>query len=183
MKFAHSVCMPTDSKREDGHAKSIRRVDHGLSETKEIVEADPKIFRVPGEMACHHIAGKGIMSGRHRCMGGKDVGSCDDLQCRVIIKTFVLDMLANALQGKKGRVALVHVINLGFNAKRVQGSDAANTESNFLPYPHLQVAAVQLFGDQSVFRCVLLNVGIEQVELYTADLQFPDLRYNGAAQN
>jgi hypothetical protein len=52
-----------------------------------------------------------------------------------------------------------------------------------LPYPHLQVAAIKLLRDQTVFGRILLDIRIQQIEFDPADLQLPDLRRYVPAKN
>ena len=80
-------------------------------------------------------------------------------------------------------MSLVHVKHLWVNAEGIQGADATNPEDNLLPDPHFEVAAIQLLGNQTVFPRILLNIGIEQVKLYPANLQFPNLGPDRSAEN
>src|SRR5215831_1852148 len=78
---------------------------------------------------------------------------------------------------------LVHMIDLWTDAEGVEGTYAADAENNFLPNPHFQIAAVQLFGNQAILGRVLLDICIEQVKLNSADLELPNLYRDGSAEN
>ena len=80
-------------------------------------------------------------------------------------------------------MALVHVIDLRMDAEGVQGSHAAYPEDDLLPDPHLQITAIKLFRDQTVFGRILLDIRIEQIEFDPADLELPDLRRDAPAKN
>src|SRR5207248_1537003 len=45
------------------------------------------------------------------------------------------------------------------------------------------IAAVKLSGDEPILRPVLRSIGIEQIEIDPADVQFPNFREHIAAQN
>ena len=62
-----------------------------------------------------------------------------------------------------------------------QGADAADAEDHFLADAHVVVAAVEPGGDGAVFRRVLRDVGVEQVERHPADLDAPDAHQHFAA--
>ena len=159
------------------------RVRDRFSEPEEIVETDPEIFRIPGEMADHHLARESVISGRHRSVSGKNVGRGNHLEGRVIFQSLVLDVLADPFEGEKRRVALVHVVDLRMDAEGIQGPDAAYPEDNLLPDPHLQITAIKLFGDQTIFGGILLDIRIEQVKFDPADLQLPDFGRHVSAKN
>ena len=101
--------MAADPQRENRHAERIGGMHCRFSEPEEIVKTDPEIFRIPGEMAGHHLARKSVVSGRHGSVGRKNVGRGDDLEGGIIFQPFVLDVLADPFQGKKRGVTLVHV--------------------------------------------------------------------------
>jgi len=68
-------------------------------------------------------------------------------------------------------------------SERAQSVDAADTEHNLLSHSHFEVAAVKLGGDESIFRVVLRDIGVEQVKFDATDLKFPDAGVNIAIQN
>ena len=83
---------------------------------------------------------------------------------------------ADAFEREERRVALVHVVDGGVQAHRLQGAHAADAQHDFLPDARVDVAAVELVGDVAVLRQeVFRNVGVEQVERDAADLDLPDL--------
>ena len=52
--------------------------------------------------------------------------------------------------------------------------DAADTEHDLLSHSHFEVAAVKLGSDESIFRVVLRDIGVEQVKFDATDLKLPD---------
>src|SRR5205823_8470339 len=61
--------------------------------------------------------------------------------------------------------------------------DAADTEHDLLPHSHFEIAAVKLGCDESIFRAVLRDIGVEQVKFDASDLKFPNAGVNIAVQN
>ena len=61
--------------------------------------------------------------------------------------------------------------------------DAADTEHDLLSHSHFEVAAVKLGGDESIFRVVLRDIGVEQVKFDATDLKLPNASVNIAVQN
>src|SRR4029453_4668182 len=60
---------------------------------------------------------------------------------------------------------------------------AADPEHDFLAHPHFLIAAVKLGGDEAVFGVVFQNVGVEQKEIDSANVQLPDFREDLAIQD
>ena len=60
---------------------------------------------------------------------------------------------------------------------------AADAEHDLLAHPHLEVAAIKLSSNQSVLGAVFRDVGIEEIETYPANAQFPKSGKNFAIQN
>ena len=73
-------------------------------------------------------------------------------------------------------MAFVHVEDFRLDPERVERIDAANTEHDLLAHSHFEVAAVKLGGDESIFRVVLRNVGVEQVKFDAPDMELPNAR-------
>src|SRR5438477_13178158 len=78
---------------------------------------------------------------------------------------------------------LVHVKYFGFNAEGVEGVYSADTENDLLTHAHLKIAAVKLCRNQTIFRSVFGNIGVEQVEIHASYTQLPDFRVNLTIQN
>ena len=70
---------------------------------------------------------------------------------------------------------LIHVADVGNDAERSQGTDAADPQQDFLDHAHLFVAEIELGRDQTVFRTVLFQVGIQQIERHPSNLDPPDM--------
>ena len=91
-------------------------------------------------------------------------------------------MQPDALEREEGRVAFVHVKNLRFDPESGQRFHPADAENDLLADPHFEIAAVKFSGDEPVFRCVLRDIGIEQVEADAPHAQFPNFRPDFAVQ-
>ena len=97
------------------------------------------------------------------------------------VDALLLHQGADALEAAKGAMALVHVADRRRLAQRPQRADAADAEDHFLADAHVHVAAVEAGRDRAVFRRVLRDVGVEQVERHAADLDAPDAELHLAA--
>src|SRR6476620_3067976 len=80
-------------------------------------------------------------------------------------------------------MSFVHVEHVGLNSERGESFYAANPEHDFLAHAHLEIAAVKFRSDASVLRVVLRNVGIEEIDVYTTDAQFPNPGENFSIEN
>src|SRR5947207_604188 len=75
------------------------------------------------------------------------------------------------------------VCRLRRNAQRGQRFDAADPEDDFLTHPHFEVATIKLGGDPPVLGTVFSNIGIEKINAYAANAEFPKLGENFSFQN
>src|SRR3954468_19259953 len=80
-------------------------------------------------------------------------------------------------------MSFVHVEHVGLDAERGESFYAADAKHDFLTHPHLEIAAIKLRGDAPVLRVVLRNVGVEEIDVYTTDAQFPNLGENFSIEN
>ena len=85
-----------------------------------------------------------------------------------------LDEIANALQHDERGVPFVEVEDAGLDAERPQRAHAADAEDDFLLDARLAVAAVQPGRQLAIPRRVLLEIGVEQIQLHAADAHAPD---------
>ena len=113
-------------------------------------------------------------------MGGKNVGRGDDLERGIKIQFLIDHFAANPLKREKGRVAFIHMENFRLDTERVERLDAADPEHDFLTHSHLLIAAVKLGRDQSVFGIIFRNIGVEQEQIDSANLELPNLRQHFA---
>ena len=86
----------------------------------------------------------------------------------------VLDQIADALQHDEAGVPFVQVEDARIRTERLQRADAADAEDDLLLDARLAIAAVEARRELAVPRRVLLEVGVEQVDLHAADPHTPD---------
>src|SRR5882762_1700780 len=116
-------------------------------------------------------------------MRRENIGCRDHLKCRIKIELLLQDLETDAFERQKRRVAFVHVKHIRLDAERGERFDSANPEHDLLTHSHLEVATVKLGSNQSVLGAVFGNIGIEQVDAYSSDAQFPKPGKNFALQN
>src|SRR5947199_1465680 len=175
--------MPTQAQGQDRHAKRIGGVDPGLAEGEKFVKGQTNFGGEAAEIFAHHLARERIVARRHWRVGGKNIGGRCDLKGGVKTEFLLRDEPSNALEAEKGGVAFVHVENVRLDPERAQGIDAADAEHDLLSHSHFEVATVKLGGDESIFRVVLRDIGVEQVKLDATDMKLPNASVNIAVQN
>ena len=79
-------------------------------------------------------------------------------------------------------MALVHVANGRRLAHGPQGPHAADAQHHLLADSHVVVAAVQPGRDLPILGAVLRDVGVEQIQGHTADLDAPEAGQHLAAR-
>src|SRR5438094_7198633 len=116
-------------------------------------------------------------------MRSENIGRRYDLKCRIKIELLFHDMETNALERQERRMPFVHVKHVRLNSERSERFHSANPEHDLLTHAHLQVAAVKLGSNQSILGFVFRNIGVEEVDVYPSDAQFPNPGKNFPAQN
>jgi hypothetical protein len=90
------------------------------SKAEKVVETDPKIVRIAGEISDHHLAWKSVVPCWQWSVGGENVGGSCDLKGGVKTELLLRDEPPNPLEAEKGGVAFVHVENVRLDPKRAQ---------------------------------------------------------------
>ena len=88
--------------------------------------------------------------------------------------------IADALQHDERGVPFVQVPDRRRRAERLERADAADAEDDFLLDARLAVAAVEPRRQLAVPRRVLLEIGVEQVQLHAAEPHAPHLHQHAA---
>jgi hypothetical protein len=91
-----------------------------------------------------------------------------------------LDQIADALQDDERRVPFIQVPHGGRRAHRLERTDTANAENDFLLDACLAVAPVEAGGQLAVPRRVFREIRIEQEQLHAAEPD-PPHRHQHAA--
>ena len=73
-------------------------------------------------------------------------------------------------------MTFVHVKDFRLDSESGERFHSADAENDLLPDPHFEITAVKFGRDEPVFRLVLRDIGVEQVEADTPHAQFPNLR-------
>jgi hypothetical protein len=75
------------------------------------------------------------------------------------------------------------MINGGFYAESSESSNAANTQNDLLPEPHLPIIFVKPGGQIAVFGGIFSDIGIEQVKGHSPYRDTPYLNLDGVASD
>src|SRR6266480_4174433 len=124
-----------------------------------------------------------IISRGNGSMRSENIGRRYDLKCRIKIELLFHDIETNALERQERRMPFVHVKHVRLNSERSERFHSANPEHDLLTHAHLKVAAVKLGSNQSILGFVFRNIGIEEVDVYPSDAQFPNPGKNVPVQN
>jgi hypothetical protein len=87
--------------------------------------------------------------------------------------------LTRELQAQEGRVAFVHVHDLGLRImrqNRAQGAETTDAQDDLLADTRVLIATVEVAGDPAIVFAVLRQIGIQQVERHPSDLGEPHPR-------
>ena len=99
---------------------------------------------------------------------------------RVLERQALIEELVDALQHHEAGVALVQVPHRGIEAEGAQGADAADAQDDLLLDAGLAIAAVQARGQLAIPGRVLLEIGVEQIEVGMSQLDVPHRDQHGA---
>src|SRR5438046_7626883 len=116
-------------------------------------------------------------------MRSENIGRRYDLKCRIKVELLLHDIQTNALERQERRMPFVHVKHVRLNSECSERFHSANPEHDLLTHAHLQVAAVKLGSNQSILGFVFRNIGVEEVDVYPSDAQFPNPGKNSPVLN
>ena len=114
-----------------------------------------------------------VKAGGHRRVGGEKVPRSRDGQRDVEGLCGLLHETAGAFQHRKSRMPFIQMTDFRLDAKRTKQSPAADSEQQFLLEAQLRSAAIQLAGNPAMRGEVRRVVAVQQVKLYSADLNLP----------
>ena len=139
-----------------------RQVGHVEQAVVQAAEALDGVAALVAEDGVHLVEAELVVPGGHRRVGGEDASLA------IAVDIF----LGGSAQGRAGEallqqadaeqrgVALVHVVDLGLDAERLQQGDAAEAEHGLLAEPVVGVAAVEVVGQPAVLGVVAFEVGV-----------------------
>src|SRR3990172_243171 len=111
---------------QDGHAEGLASpglVDAGY--VNKLVSSKSELVPKMAEVFVDQPQWKFIISGRDRRMGREGVGGVD-FRHRIFKGVSSRNHLASSFQGHKGRMAFVHVPDIGVISQQAQGAHSAN---------------------------------------------------------
>ena len=175
MELANGIGMCGVAQCQHRHIKGRTPFLQILAQRHKRLSVEPQPVPIVPEVLFHQVKGEGIMTGWDRGVGGKN-GRGAHGGSRVFKAQPVVDQLADALQHQKGRVPFVHMPHGWLNTQRSQRPHAADAQNDLLFDAHLLVATVQPMSQFAIPRCVLLYVGVHQIQVHAPDLDMPQLR-------
>ena len=175
VKHRHTVDVLRNVRGEDTHRELlVDVVGVGLAEGHHSGPVDLEDGRIMSEILAEKSFVEGIMSRGHRSMGSEERRSADDLHGLAELEVLLLHILAKALQADECGMTFVAMIHLGADTEGAERADTADTEQDLLLQAVLPVTSIELMGDGTVLGKVGLPVGIEKVQVGTADTDLPD---------
>ena len=171
---ADAVGVGGEPQGKDGHAE-VAALVVGVDSTQpqKLLTRQTELLSIGLQIGFDQIRREPVVAGGDRSVGGEDVtdgaGLAGGGEGEIL-----LHEQADALEGQKGGVPLVHVADSRLDAQGVEGAQTADTEQDLLADAHLAVAAVEAGGDLAILGAVLLDVGVQQIEGDQADLDRPD---------
>ncbi len=157
----------------------VRGVDP--AQAQKVGAAEPEPGYVAREIAVHQIRGESIVTGDHRGVAREHRSARGQLTGLVERELLGFHQTARMLERQKRRMPLVHVVDAGLDSHGFQRAIAADAEQDLLLESRLAVAAVELVGDIPILGArILRDVGVQQVERHSADIDAPDARHHVA---
>ena len=86
----------------------------------------------------------------------------------------LLNALSNTLEGQKCAMSLIHVADGRAKTKDIQSAEATNAKEELLLDAGFLVATVEIAGNPLVGLIVFRHKGVEENELYSANIRNPD---------
>ena len=174
VKHGHTVHVLGDVCGEYAHRELlVHIISVDLAQAHKGLPAYAQTLRIVADILAEHSFVEGVMSRRHRCMGGEEGGSPDHLEGLPEVEAVILYVFTESLESGECGVALIAVIYLRIESESPEGAHTAHAEEQFLLEPVLPVSAVELVGYLPVILAVGLEVSVEEIEVGTSDSHFP----------
>ncbi len=173
MELRHAVDLLAGVAGEDAHAETLAVVVGVLAaHADELVPADAKARWITAHVLAEQALVEIVVAGRHRRVYGVERRGAHELkglvECHASV--YVVDQ---ALQVAERGVTLVAMVQLLLDAELLQHQHATHAEQDLLLQAVLPVATVEAVGDGLVKLRVHVVVGVEEIELDTADVDHP----------
>ena len=176
----HAVVIARPADRQRGHVKVMTvRV---AAESQKLLPRHFHVWIEGLEVPQHHVVGEVIVSGGHRGMRGENRVRRHGFECGGEIEAERRYLVADPLQDLERRVSLVDVPHRGFDTERAQRAHAAHAKNDLLLDAHGAIAAIEAVSNIPVGRRVLVEVGVEKVQVNEAAAGLPDLAHDPASR-
>ena len=145
----------------------------GTTHADELVPRDAELLGIATHVLAKQTLVEVVVTSGYGGVNGIQAAGTYQLQSLVEVQAVLLDVVAQALQVAEGSVTLVAVVDILLDAQLLQQQHTADTQQDFLLQTVLPVATIEGVGDGFVKVGVHLVVGIQQIELDTADVDTP----------
>ena len=172
MQLADGVDVVRRAQRQRRHVELRAVAVVVAAEREEVLAAIAEVAPAAGEVGLDLVEGEGVVAGGHRRVRGEDRALADAGQ-RVLERQALLEELVDALQHDEAGVAFVQVPHRGIEAEGAHGADAADAQDDLLLDARLAIAAVEARRQLAIPGRVLLEIGVEQVEMGVSQLDVP----------
>jgi len=114
------------------------------------------------------------MSCRYRCMSRKQRRCPHHFDRFGKSQAFLGNIFFQSFQPGESSMSLIAMVSRSFDTQFSQGLNTSTPEQKFLFQAVFPISAIQMVGDTPVFGQVIFEIGIQQIELYPADIDPPD---------
>ena len=179
MDGTNPVGLPGKPQGQNGHTERLPLLVHPRTpQFKQLFKINLTFADIGAEVFFHHLRIKGIVSCRHRRVGGEKAAGRHVLQGFNETELLLGDQHPDPLQAQKRGVALVHVKDRRLQSHRSQRLHPADAEDDFLADPHVMVSTIELISDVPVVLGIFRQVSIEQEKTGQSDIHLPSLGSN-----
>ena len=181
--FAHAVHLLAEVGGQNAHRELFVGVV-GIEATQphKAFPANIHSVSIVRHVSTNQVFLKRIVTRRHGRVCGEQGRGSDQLKRNVEVEIVLVDIHAQTFQSAEGRVSLVAMVNRWFQADGFEQTDTAHAEEHLLLDAHFAVAAVKSARDATVFRRVLIDVSIKQIQPYPTHIDTPNFGKDRAAR-
>ena len=139
----------------------IGHVHEAIVKTAELLDGSAAVV---AENLVHLVDAELVVAGGDGSVSGEDALLTDgfDIGFGSVFEGNAGEVIFEKADGQQGRVALIHVIDLGSTGKRFEKSYAAEAEHGLLTEAVVGVAAVEVIGEATVPGVIAFDDGVEE---------------------
>ena len=175
MQATHAIHRPAPAYGEIRHVETLRGVVRVLAtQGQQVAEFYAELLLgIITKILLNERRSETVKAGSHCRVSGEEIADPSRGQCHFERLPGFFHEASGTLQHREGRMTFIQVTDFRFMSERSEQPPAADPEKQFLLETQLRPAPVELARDPAMSGKVRRVITVEQIQLYSTDLDLP----------